>query len=310
MAHSHSPIDHLQGNQRLIWAVVVNLLLTVAQLIGGVLAGSLALMADALHNLSDASSLVVALVARRIAVKPADDQQTFGYRRAEVVAALINLTVLLVIGAYLVLQGVLRLLDPQVVTGWLVVLVATVALVVDVITVLLTRPMAENNLNMRAALLHNLADALTSVGVIIAGLLIMWFDFHLADVLVTFLVAGFVLYHAGHDIRRVIAILMNGSPSHLDVKQVSAVVENLAGVDSLHHVHLWSLDEWDYSFDAHVVVAAELPTDLEPVRLAIKQRLAEEFGIHHSTLEFEFLNLDSAGIKAEVSGCTGGQHQH
>lgn len=310
MPHSHSPIDHLQGNQRLIWAIAVNLLLTVAQLIGGLLAGSLALMADALHNLSDASSLVVALVARRIAVKPADDQQTFGYRRAEVVAALINLTVLLVIGAYLVLQGVLRLLDPQIVTGWIVVLVASVALAVDVITVLLTRPMAENNLNMRAALLHNLADALTSVGVIIAGVLIILFDFHLADVLVTFLVAGFVLYHAGHDLRRVIAILMNGSPSHLDVKQVSAVVENLAGVDSLHHVHLWSLDEWDHSFDAHVVVAAELPTDLEPVRLAIKQRLAEDFGIHHSTLEFEFLDLDSAGIKAEIPGCAGGQHQH
>ncbi|RLA07144.1 MAG: cation transporter [Gammaproteobacteria bacterium] len=316
MTHRHQHFDHEAGNQRIYWAIAVNVLLTVVQLIGGVLAGSLALMADALHNLSDASSLVIALVARRIAIRPVDDQQTFGYRRAEVVAALINLTVLLVIGGYLVLQGVMRLLDPQPVTGWLVVLVASVALVVDVITVFLTHPMADQSLNMRAVLLHNLADALTSLGVIIAGVLIMLFDFHLADVLVTFLVAGFVLYHAGHDIRRVIAILMNATPPHLDINEVRVEVEKLAGVDSLHHIHLWSLDESEHSFDAHVVVIAGLssPVDLQPVRLAIKRCLAEEFGIHHSTLEFEFLGSGSgpgsAGFESESSGCAGGQREH
>ncbi len=265
------------------------------------LAGSLALIADALHNLSDATALIIALVARRIAFGPADSRQTFGYRRAEVVAALINLTVLAVIAVYLLMQGVIRLFDPQPVIGWLVVVVASVALVVDLITVLLTRTMAKTSVNMRAAMLHNLTDAMTSLGVIVAGGLIVAFDFYLADVIVTFLVAGCVLYHVGHELRGVIGILMNGAPAHLDLEEIRAKLNGLAGVDSVHHLHLWSLDEQSCSFDAHVLLAGSITEQLQLTRVAIKASLAERFGIRHSTLEFEF----AAGECGDSEGAGG-----
>ena len=158
--HSHDHNLGPGGDRRLGLAIAVNLLLTVAQVAGGLVAGSLALIADALHNLSDAAALVLALVARRIAVRPADTDLTFGYRRAEVVGALINLTVLVLIGVYLIVQAGVRLLNPEPVTGWLVVTVAGVALVVDLITAMLTWSMARHSMNIRAAFIHNLADAL------------------------------------------------------------------------------------------------------------------------------------------------------
>jgi cobalt-zinc-cadmium efflux system protein len=309
--HSHfqSHVDRQQGTRRLSWAIGANLLLTAAQLIGGAVAGSLALMADALHNLSDATALIIALVARRIAGRPADSQLTFGYQRAEVVAALVNLTVLLMIAVYLVLQGVIRLFDPQPVVGWLVVVVASVALVVDLGTVLLTHRMSKTSVNIRAAMLHNLADAMTSVGVIVAGLLMMKFDVYLVDVLVTFLVAGYVLYHVSHDLQRVIGILMNSVPSHLDLEEVTRVLSRLNGVDSLHHQHLWSIDERNYSFDAHVRLVAGSSDQMQRVRLAIKECLDEQFGICHSTLEFERKGDVSAGEECASAtinvNCTG-----
>ena len=135
MPHDHAHHAGPDGDRRVALAVGVNIVLTVAQVVGGLLSGSLALIADALHNLSDALSLIIALVARRIARRPADDQMTFGYGRAEVVAALVNLTTLIVLGLFLIYEGIGRLFDPQPIDGWIVVILAAIALVVDLVTV-------------------------------------------------------------------------------------------------------------------------------------------------------------------------------
>ena len=153
----------------------LNLLLTVVEAVAGLLAGSLALLADALHNFNDCGSLVIALIARRIGRLPSDDRRTFGYRRAEIIGALINLTILVVIGLYLVYEAIARFFQPQEIDGWIVVGVAAVALVIDVATAALLFAMSRGNLNLRAAYLHNLGDAASSVGVIIAGAAILWF---------------------------------------------------------------------------------------------------------------------------------------
>jgi len=183
------------GIRRLVWAILVNVLLTVVQIIGGVISGSLALIADALHNFSDAASLVIALVARQWAAKPADALWTFGYRRAELMGAMINLTTLILIGIYLLFEAILRFIQPEPITGWVVVVIAGIALAVDVITTVLTYSLARNSLNMRAVFLHNMADALSSVAVIIAGALILLYQWYFVDALCTFLIAGYVLYH-------------------------------------------------------------------------------------------------------------------
>ena len=173
MAHDHAHIDPESGDRRVSLAIWANALLTVAQIVGGVFAGSLALIADALHNFSDMASLVIAFVARKIARRPADARMTFGYGRIEIVAALINYTMLILVGIYLIYEGGMRMIDPPEVAGWTVVILGAVALVVDTLTALLTYSMQKDSVNIRALFLHNLSDALASVAVIIGGTLII-----------------------------------------------------------------------------------------------------------------------------------------
>ncbi len=236
--HHPSPPEVARTDRRLFWAVAVNLLLTVAQILGGVVAGSLALVADAVHNLSDALSLAIALLARRIARRPAHAGMTFGYRRAEIIATLINLTTLIVIGLYLVAEGIARLMTPVRVDGWLVVIVAGVALMIDLATVALTFRPARGSMNIRAAFLHNLADALGSVAVIVAGAAILLCGWTVVDPLVTLGIAGYVLWQAGREIGPAIRILMEGTPPDLDLEEIARNLSAIAGVKEVHHLHV------------------------------------------------------------------------
>jgi len=285
--HHHPHIDPEAGDRRVIWAVAVNMILTIVQVAGGILSGSLALIADAVHNFSDAISLVIALAARRIARRPRDATMTFGYARAEVVAALINYTTLIVIGLYLIVEAAFRMVDPPGVEGWLVVVVAGVALVVDTVTALLTFSMSKSSLNIRAAFLHNVADALGSVAVIVAGSVILLYDWRLIDPLVTLGIAVYILWHAGREIGPVIRILMMGSPGAPDLAVLAGRIGAEEGVEDVHHLHLWQLDERRTALEAHVVVSEAAVADF-PSRLAgIKAMLAREFDIDHATLELE-----------------------
>lgn len=291
--HHHHHVDPEAGDARMVAAVGVNLLLTVAQFAGGLVSGSLSLVADAIHNLSDALSLVIAFAARRIARRPADDTMTFGYGRAEIVAALVNLTTLIVIGLFLIYEGAARLFDPPEVEGWIVVILAAVALVVDLATVLLTVKMAKSSMNIRAAFLHNVADAMGSVAVIVAGTLILLYDWRLVDPIVTLLIAGYILWHAGSELPPVIRLLMLGAPGEPGMDEVRRVLAQVAGVEGVHHVHLWQIDERRRSVEAHLVVSdlARAPRIVG----AAKEALAERFDIGHSTLEVEHRDGACAG---------------
>ena len=286
MSHDHG-IDLEKGDKRVGVAIVANLILTVAQVIGGILAGSLALIADALHNFSDVASLVIAFGARKIARRPADVRMTFGYGRVEIVAALINYTTLIVIGLYLIYEGGMRFIDPPEVKGWLVVILGSVALAVDALTALLTYSMQKGSVNIRALFLHNLSDALASVAVIVGGSLILLYDLRWVDPLITILIAAYILYLAFTEIGGVIHTLMLGSPPEIDTDTVIDAVVDVDGVTEVHHVHFWQMGEHEAALDTHVVVDCDRWGDLEEIKLAIKARLENEFGIGHSTLEFE-----------------------
>ncbi|WP_163847660.1 cation diffusion facilitator family transporter [Pseudooceanicola aestuarii] len=292
MPHDHAHHHHhpdpaaLEGDARVGWAVAVNIALTLVQIVAGVLSGSLALIADAVHNLSDALSLVIAFVARRIARRPADAGMTFGYGRAEVVAALINYTTLIVIALMLASEGVQRLFDPQPVAGWTVVIVAGVALVIDLVTALLIFRMSRDSMNMRAAFLHNLADAMGSVAVIVAGVLILLYDWRLVDPVVTLGISAYILWHAGTEIGPVIRLLMMGSPASPGVHDVADLIRRVPGVADVHHLHLWRMQEHEVALEAHVVLsdAEQRP---EQLRAEIKRTLDEVFSLTHATLELE-----------------------
>lgn len=289
MAGHHHHVDPEAGDRRVFAAIGVNLLLTVAQIVGGVLSGSLALVADAVHNLSDAISLVIAFAARKIARQPANAQMTFGYGRAEVVAALVNYTTLIVVAGYLVYEGIVRLIDPQGVDGWMVVIIAGVALVVDSVTALLTFAMSKNSMNIRAAFLHNMADALGSVAVIVAGTLILLYDWRLIDPLVTLGIAGYILWMAFSEIGGSIRILMLGAPPSIKTEQIVSAMEAIEGVEDVHHVHLWQVDEYKNSLESHVAIAAGDWHRADAIKDQIRARLLE-LEITHSTLELECHN--------------------
>ena len=239
MGHFHTNDTFAMSDARLLTAVAVNGLLTVVQGVGGLLSGSLSLVADALHNLSDAGALLIAWVARRIGRRPADRFQTFGYRRVELVGALINSTTLNIVGLYLVYEAVTRLVDPPPVAGWTVVIVAGVAFVIDVITALLTYSMAKGSLNVRAAFVHNVTDALGSVAVVVAGILILRYQLYLADVVATFLIAGYALYQGMVITREASRILTLGVPSDVYVPALVDALRAVDGVADVHHLHVW-----------------------------------------------------------------------
>ncbi|GAB6068662.1 hypothetical protein JCM13664_19820 [Methylothermus subterraneus] len=288
--HAHPPAD--LGETRLLLALWVNLLLTGVQIGGGIISGSLALVADALHNLSDAGSLGVALIARRIAKRPADALRTFGYQRAELIGALINLTALILIGLYLIYEAAVRYFNPQPIAGWIVVYVGGFALAVDALTAMLTYADAKHSLNIRAAFLHNLADALGSVAVIASGSLILLYGWTLADPICTVLIAAYVLYHGLGEMSQTIRILMQSTPLDIDLAELVHTLEREPGVKGLHHVHVWEIDEHRRSLEGHVVIDLNDAAQIEAIKQRLKRTLARRYDIRHSTLEFEFQSPD------------------
>lgn len=285
-AHNHHHGDPSAiGERRLWWAVGANILLTFAQIIGGILSGSLALIADALHNFSDAASLLIALVAIRVGRKPPDQFKTFGYKRAETVAALINLTTLIIIGLYLCYEAMARFITPEPITGWMIVIVAGIALAVDVLTALLTYRQSKTSMNIKAVFLHNLTDAMASIGVIIAGALILLYGWVWTDAAMTLIISGYVLWQGFTQIPKVIHLLMEGTPQGLNLQNVTTAMEAVEGVMNVHHVHVWQLDEHTNALEAHVVINKQ--TDMDQLKRHLKEILHDTFDIGHSTLEFE-----------------------
>jgi cobalt-zinc-cadmium efflux system protein len=290
MGHSHDHGGHSHGEEnlsdrQLIFAVAINVLLTVAQIIGGVLSGSLALIADALHNFSDAASLGLAWFARRIGRRPADKLMTFGYAQGEVVAALINLTTLLIIGFYLLVEAINRFADPQPVEGWTVIGVAGIALVIDLVTAFITHRGASDSINMKAAFLHNVSDAMASVGVIAAGVLILLYDFYLADLIITVVIAGYVIWQGLSLMPRTVRLLMGAVPDEVEFDQIVHALQEHDGIAGVHHVHVWNLGEHHRALEVHLTPSTTSLQAFERLKQPIRDMLLEKFGIAHATLE-------------------------
>lgn len=281
--HDHSGKG--MSDARLFWAVIVNVALTIAQIIGGVVSGSLALIADALHNLNDAASLGLALFARRIGRRPADKLMTFGYGRAELVAALINLTTLILVGLYLLAEAVTRYFDPQPIAGWTVVLVAGIALAIDIVTAVLVHAGAKRSLNVKAAFLHNVSDALASVGVIVAGTLIILYQLYIADLIITVLIAAYVLYQGFSLMPKTARLLMGAVPDDVEYDAIVATLRATEGIRDIHHVHIWSLDEHKRALEAHLVPDDPSLEAFERVKERVREVLSARFAIEHATLE-------------------------
>jgi cobalt-zinc-cadmium efflux system protein len=291
--------NELSSQSKLLFAIIINILLTLFQIVGGVLSGSLALAADALHNLSDALALGIAWLARLIAHKPSDGVYTYGYSRSEMIGAMINLTSLIIIGIYLIYEGIYRLIEPAPVHGMQVIYVAIIALIVDILTSLLVYRGAKNSINIKAAFLHNISDALASLGVIVSGVLIAKYNLYIADAIITLVISGLVLYQGFKTIPKVIKILMQAVPSNIDLGILKQNVKQIEGIRDFHHIHIWRLDEKNIFLEAHASVDITLLSEVIRIKNQIKVLLLEKYNISHSTIELEF---NDNTCNAEICG--------
>jgi len=285
--HSHSPSDngYTKNTRKLFFAVAINIVLTVVQVIGGLLSGSLALIADALHNFSDAGALFLAYVARRIGGRPADNMLSYGYKRAEILGSLINSSTLVLVGGYLAYKSVVRYLHPQAVDGWIIVWVAGVALVIDLITAILTYLSGvKDNLNIRTVFIHNLSDTFGSVGVIFAGTLIIFYKWYIVDLLATVAISIYMIYHGILILRQNIRILMQAVPRGLSLDKVRERLKSIQYVCDVNCVHLWQLDDKQIFFEGRIGIEARTGCHDE-IKKSIRETLRGEFQIMHSTIE-------------------------
>jgi len=303
MGHDH---NHSHGTENvsdgvLLWTVIVNLGLSVFEFVAGAISGSVALMADALHNTNDAAALLIAYIARKISRKGADEQYTFGYRRAELIGAMIQLTALILVGVYLVYEAVRRFFDPEPLLGGWIMAAAGVALVVDVITAWLLWSMSKGSLNVKAAFLHNLTDAGASVAVLLGGAAILWLNWTWVDPVITLIIAGYILYMSFGMLKKTSRILMEGTPTNLSVDEIKEALQNLDGIENVHHIHVWELDEHHRALEAHVVIGEACSIEeLESLKATVKTCLGKHFSIHHSTLEFESAENRCRNINGEA----------
>lgn len=281
MPHNHNHTHHHDG--KLNFAVFINILLTIVQIIGGVLSGSLSLIADALHNLSDAGAIVIAIFARKIARKPANSKMTFGFKRAEILGALINSTTLIIVGLYLIYEASNKFFNPQPIDGWIVVWIASIALLIDAVTAWLTyQSGAKDNINIKAVFIHNMSDAFASVAVVIAGSLIILYQWYIVDLLATIAISLYVIYHGYSLAKQTMIILMQAVPDNIDIDEICVELESLEIVSKVWHLHVWQLDVQDIFLEASLEFSS---SNSLTILNEIKGILKDKYGIHHSTIE-------------------------
>ena len=288
-SHSHHPHDGEVNERNLIFTIGLNAVITVVEVIGGFVSGSLALLSDALHNFSDALAVLVSLLALRISRKERTPQKTFGYKRAEILAALLNSTVLVVISVFLFKEAYARFFQPVEIKGMVMGVVALVGLLANLLAVLLLHKDAGKNINVKSAYLHLVSDTLSSVVVLMGGVFIYFFKIYWIDPLFTILIGLYILYESYGILKESVNILMQATPPHLEIERVQGAIEAIDGVDDCHHIHIWQLTDKEIHFEAHVSVGEDFKvSEAEVLSKRIKALLAERFQISHATLQFEY----------------------
>lgn len=288
-AHTHLHHNGEVNEKNLIFTIILNVIITVVEVIGGVVSGSLSLLSDALHNFSDALAVLVSLLALRISRKGRTPQKTFGYKRVEILAALLNSTVLVVISIFLFKEAYDRFIEPVAIKGMVMGIVASVGLLANLLAVLLLHKDAGKNLNVKSAYLHLVSDTLSSVVVLIGGVFIYFFKIYWIDPLFTVLIGLYILYESYSILKDSVNILMQATPPHLEIGRVQAAIEAIDGVDDCHHIHIWQLNDQEIHFEAHVRVGEDFRvSEAEVLSGRIKSLLSEQFHISHATLQFEY----------------------
>ena len=290
--HEHTHLKDLQGRNLLI-SIFLNVFITVSQIIGGIVSGSLALLSDALHNFSDVISLVISYFARLLSKRKASTNKTFGYKRAEIIAAFVNATTLIIIAVLLIIESVKRFLDPQEIASGIVIWLSFLGIVANGLSVILLKNAAEKNINMRSAYLHLFTDMMASVAVLIGGLLMKFYKIYWIDSLLTFLIAVYLVYVGLDLLKKSTKMLMLFTPEHINIKQLVEAVHQIKEVNKLHHIHVWCLNDDELHLEAHLDFKKDITlTEFDTILQKIEEILHNDFQINHVTIQPEFNKKD------------------
>jgi cobalt-zinc-cadmium efflux system protein len=275
------------SEKNLFITMLLNFFITIVEITGGILSGSLSLLSDAIHNFSDGIAIIVSYVAIRLSKKPRTLKYTFGLKRAELLAAIINASTLIVISFFLIKEAIGRFSTPTPITGTLMLAVAVVGLFANVVGTLLLKKGSASNINIRATYVHLLSDAVSSLAVIIGAFFIMMFNVTWVDPLLTILISIYILKETYDIIKEAVDVIMMSTPAEIDMNELQRIIEAIPGVRNIHHVHLWRMNDSDIHFEAHIEVDDVLVSDTADIRKKVVATLDEKHGINHTTLQFE-----------------------
>ena len=288
MGHEHHHHHEVTG-KNLFWTILLNAGISLAELIGGIIAGSMALISDAIHNFSDVISLIVSYIANRLSKKAANEKQTFGYKRSEIIAAFLNSTTLIILAIFILYEAVQRILHPHPIKSDLVIWLALGSIAVNGLSVLFIKEDAKDNINMKSAYLHLFGDMMTSIAVLIGGIVMKYYHIYWIDPLFSILIAVYLIYMSWDIFKTSLKIMMQFTPENLDLNQIAKDIGQIDGVKNIHHIHTWQINEHDVMFEAHLDVDKDCRiTDFEDIMKKVNAYLKEHYGIDHTTLQPEF----------------------
>lgn len=290
MGHHHSHQHNQVSGNRLLFSIVLNIIITASQVIGGIISGSLALISDAVHNLSDVISLIISYSANLLSNKKKQTlYQTFGFKRAEIIAAFINSSTLIVIAIILGIEAVKRLNHPTEIGSNLVIWLAFIAILANGLSVVLLKKDADHNLNMRSAYLHLITDMLTSVAVMIGGILMKYYQIYWLDAILTIIISLYLLYMSWSIFIDSLKILMLFAPKDLEIEAIQNEILAIHEIQNIHHVHIWQLNDHDIHFEAHIEFKKDIKlSEFDGICATIETILFDKFQINHSNLQPEF----------------------
>lgn len=274
-------------SQRLKVALIIVLVIMVAEVIGGILSNSLALLGDAGHMLVDALALGMSLFAISIARRPATATKTYGYHRMEIMAALANGATLVLVAAYIFYEAYQRFLEPPKIQTTLMLVVATIALIANLAGIWLLRGVSHGSLNVKAAFWHVLGDTISSVGVIAAGIIISITGWGIVDPIIAVFIGCIILWGAVRLVRESADILLEAVPNHIQINSVIEMIKSIPGVEDVHDIHVWTITSGIHAMSAHVLIEDQTVSRSAEIVGAVNQDLAKHFNITHTTLQLE-----------------------
>lgn len=300
MAHSHHHHNHTHGDTKgknLVISIFLNTLITVAQVIGGIISGSLALLSDALHNFSDVLSLIVSYIATILSKKEASHTKTFGYKRAEIIAAFINASTLIIVAFILIKEAIERFYTPQEIESNLVIWLSLLGILANGFSVLLLKKDADSNMNMKSAYLHLLTDMMASVAVLIGGILMKFYQIYWVDALLTLLIAIYLIYMGYALLKASTKVLMLFTPDDIELKSMIKELNKIDEIKNIHHVHIWQLNEDEVHFEAHIDFKNNIKlSEFDVILNEIEEIAFHKYGINHVNIQPEFNKKDSKNI--------------